>query len=454
MEKAAPLHEPDPGPSSQFTLIAGIAGLMLVGFAFGASLWILAGIVAFLCVFVNRFLANTWTKCSIATRAGGDRELKIGDVLEVEITVTNTSRVPVFWLLVEDLIPRWATIHSPPTLDIEGDSVRVLLLWAGQTEKISYTITCNRRGYFQIGPTVLETGDLMGLYRRFRVGANPQYLTVLPKTIELSDYEIGSRRPMGEIRMRDNVMEDPTRLRGIRRWQPGDPMRRVHWAATARTGVLHSKVYEPTSIAGATLAIDLHFETNPKAQEPIRSDLSITAAASIANSLHEASQPFGLVTNGRDASDRIRYEGWTGDHRVRDSAQNSASMMTSNDRMRPVIMEANRDTVHLQEMRRTLARLERSDSMSFARLLVETESSISNDTTLIAILQMASSETISSLIGLARRGKAVAVIVNTHNIPDYSNIAGPLVDANIPTFHLADIDSVRDICRSVNLRAV
>ncbi len=58
--------------------------------------------------------------------------------------------------------------------------------------------------------------------------------------------------------MRENVMDDPTRLRGIRRWQPGDPMRSVHWAATARTGMLHSKVYEPSSIAGATLILDFH----------------------------------------------------------------------------------------------------------------------------------------------------------------------------------------------------
>lgn len=435
-------------------MIAGIATLLLVGLVFGASLWVLAGIVAALCILINRFLANTWAKCSVATRGGGDEELKLGEVFSVEVTVTNTSRVPVFWLLVEDLIPRWARVHSPPALEIEGEPVRVLLLWAGQSQSICYTIQCNRRGYFQIGPTVLETGDLMGLYRRFRVGTNPQYLTVLPKMVPLSDYEIGSRRPMGEIRMRDNVVEDPTRLRGIRRWQPGDPMRRVHWSATARTGVLHSKVYEPTSMAGATLAIDLHVDTNPSAQEPVRTDLAITTAASIANSLHEMSQPFALVTNGRDAADRIRHEGWTGDHRVRGNAQNSAAMLDKNDRMRPVVMDADRSTSHLHEMRRTLARLERSDSMTFAQLLSETESRISSETTLIAIVQKASPDTISALIGLARRGKAVAAIINAFDINDYSSVAGPLIASNIQTFHLSDIESVRDVCRSVNLRTV
>ncbi|WP_235908787.1 DUF58 domain-containing protein [Roseiconus nitratireducens] len=433
-------------------MIAGAAALLLLGWLFGASLWVLAAIAAALVIVINRFLASTWTNCSIASRAGGDAELKVGEILPVDVSITNQSRVPVFWLLVEDLLPRWATVHDPPTLEVDGDRVAVLLLWPGQTHHLKYQIKCRRRGYFQIGPTVLETGDLMGLYRRYRVGAQPQYVTVLPKVVELTDYEIGSRRPMGEIRMRDNVMEDPTRLRGIRRWEPGDPMRRVHWSATARTGVLHSKVYEPSSIAGATLVVDLHCDTNPVRNEPIRTDLAITTAVSIANSLHEQSQPFALISNGRDAADRIRQEGWSGDHRVRDHARQSAQMLEASDRIRPVVVDLGRGAVHLQQLRRTLARLERTDAMSLGQLLTETESRISSETTLIAIFQMASEETLSALIGFSRRGRAVAAIINTFDINDYGALAGPLIAANIPTFHLAAEGGIAELCRSVHLR--
>lgn len=439
-------------PGVGFTLIAAVAAVLLVGLVFGASMWVLVAIVAAAVIVLNRVMAVTWARCTVAKREGGDAELKIGETLNIKVAITNTSKIPVFWLLVEDLVPRWATIHTPPTLEVLGERLKVLLMWPGQTRHLVYAIKCNRRGYFQIGPTVLETGDLMGLYRRYRVGTHPQYLTVLPKTVELDNYEIASRRPLGEIRMRDNVMEDPSRLRGIRRWEPGDPMRRVHWAATARTGILHSKVYEPTSIAGATLVLDLHTETNPTHQEPVRTDLAITAAFSIASSLHDQAQPFGMVTNGRDAADRIRTDGWTGDHRVRDQAKRSATMLDKNDRLRPVIIDAGRGPLHLQRLRTTLARLERSDGMRMGELLVETESRISNETTLIAIIQKATPETLSALIGYARRGKAVAAIVNTLDINDYSAVAGPLIAANIMTFHLVDEQSIRNVCRQVNLR--
>ncbi len=129
-------------------------------------------------------------------------------------------------------------------------------------------------------------------------------------------------------------------------------------------------------------------------------------------------------------------------------------MSDRNDRLRPVILKADRSTAHLQELRRTLARLERSDSMTLARLLAESESQISNETTMIVILQQASAETISALIGYAQRGKSVAAIINTHTIDDYSMVAGPLIAVNIATFHLSDEESIRDICRQVNLRAV
>jgi uncharacterized protein (DUF58 family) len=372
--------------------------------------------------------------------------------LPIEVKLTNRSRLPVLWLLVEDLLPRWATCFDPPTLQVEGDRVQVLLLGAGETRSLTYEIKCNRRGYFQIGPTVMETGDMMGMYRRYRVGTQPQYVTVLPNIVALSSYEIGSRRPIGEIRMRDNIMDDPTRLRGIRLWQPGDPLRSVHWAATARTGSLHSKIYEPSSIVGATLILDLHTSSNPKQNEPVRCDLAITAAASIANSLHDTNEPVGLATNGRDAADRIRLEGWVGDHRVRGEAENAASMTSENERLRPVIATPGRGPVHFKDIVRTLARLERSDGLTLSELLVECESQISADTTLLILLQQCTPESMGAMIGMQRRGRAVAVIINTHDINDYSQIAGQLISAKIPTFHLSTEESIAEVCRQTLLR--
>ena len=331
---------PQSAPTPKFTLIAAISILLLLGMVSGAALWIMAAIAVGLLIAVNFFLTKTWSTATVASRQGGDKELTAGSTHEVVITVTNQSKLPVLWLLVEDLLPAKTMSYDPTRLHVSGDRIRLLMMWGQATRKLKYQIGCNRRGYFQVGPTILETGDMMGLYRRYRAGNQPQYVTVLPRVVPLTTYEIGSRRPIGEIRMRESIMDDPTRLRGIRQWEPGDPMRSVHWSATARTGTLHSKVYEPSSIIGATLIMDLHQRTTPQRHEPVRSDLAITAAASIATALHESNEPVGIATNARDAADRIRQEGWQGDHRVRGLAQAAASMLDESERLRPKIGRA------------------------------------------------------------------------------------------------------------------
>ncbi len=162
------------------------------------------------------------------------------------------------------------------------------------------------RGYYQVGPLVLETGDLFGLHRRFRIVTEPVYIMVYPKVVPLPGYDLASRRPIGEIRLTHRLFEDPTRIAGVRAYQPGDPLNRVQLAATARTGVLHSKVYDASTIAGATIVLDFHRDSYPARNEPGRSELAVTTAVALANAVCLMGQPIGLITNGRDAADRIR----------------------------------------------------------------------------------------------------------------------------------------------------
>lgn len=436
----------------RFHVIASVCALLLGGMIFGSALWIITGVAAFLLAAVNSWITKTWSAAVDATRQHGDQEVKIGTLIQNRVSIENQRKIPVLWVLIEDLIPRTATRGASAALQLTGEKIKVTRLWGSEKHYLEYELRCNRRGYYQVGPTVLETGDLMGFYRRYRMGASPRFITVLPRVVSLTNYEIGSRRPIGEIRMRENVMNDPTRLRGIRQWQPGDPMRSVHWSATARTGMLHSKIYEPSSIVGATIIIDLHCDSNPLAHEPIRTDLAITAAASIANALHDANEPFGLATNGRDAADRIREEGWVGDHRIRGAAAEAGSMRETSHRLRPVLLKPNRGSTHYAELIRHLARLERTDGLSLRELLIECESELSSDTTLLVILQHCTEETLAALIGLSRRGREVTVMINTHDVNDYAAIAAPLIAQNITALHLADSKMIRDVCRQTLVR--
>ena len=81
-------------------------------------------------------------------------------------------------------------------------------------------------------------GDLFGLHRRFRLETKPHFVLVFPQVVPLRGYDLASRRPIGEVRLTHRLFEDPTRIAGVREYQQGDPLNRIHWRATARTGTL------------------------------------------------------------------------------------------------------------------------------------------------------------------------------------------------------------------------
>lgn len=430
------------------TLLTTILVLLVVlALVFRLGLLMYAAYALVGLVVVSRWLTRTWAQSVSVKRNCSKQTAEVGETVAVAVAVTNSGRWPVGWLLVEDLLPRQALIHTPARLRVTGRRIQLEMLRAGETKTMLYQMQCNRRGYYQIGPVVLETGDYFGLHRRYRVGADPQFLLVYPEVIPLEGYDLASRRPIGEVRMTHRLYEDPTRIAGVRTYQPGDPLNRVHWRATARTGMLHSKVYEPSTVAGATLLIDFHSQSHDPRQEPLRSELAITAAASLANTLYQLGQQFGLVTNGRDAADRIRLEGWAHDWRTRDAARHAGNMLEQSDRLRPIVLTAQRGPEQFRRTLEILARLELTDGLTLSQLIGETDDRIPRDATVVAIVPRVDEETAIALGSLKRRGCAVTALVSVFDEFEYAQAAGKLIAEGVDARQLKDREAIATICR-------
>jgi uncharacterized repeat protein (TIGR01451 family) len=427
-----------------------LGSLLLLSLALALQLGLLAyAMYALLGVMLlSRFLARSWAENLTATRECNRLSANVGETVAVVVSIANQGPLPVAWVLIEDLLPREALIYEPPALRVVGRRLQLALLGRKGRKTIFYQLQCNRRGYYQIGPLVLETGDLFGLHRRYRVATEPHFLLVYPQVQPLEGFDIASRRPIGEVRMSYRLFEDPTRVAGVRRYESGDPLNRVHWRATARTGILHSKIYEPSTVAGATILLDFHTGSFAARHEPYRSELAITTAASLANAVFQMGQQIGLATNARDAVDRIRQEGWDFDIRTRSAALRAASMKTDSDRLRPLVVETRRGAEQLMRILETLARAELTDGLDFAHLLSEVGSRLPRDATVLAILTSVSTDTAVALGNLRRRGFAVTAIVNVYDEYEYAEAAGKLMSEQIETRHLRDEAAVGSICRS------
>ncbi len=432
--------------------LAGAILLLVFAILFGLDLLAYAMYVLLAVMLVSRLVTRNWAESLVATRECNRLSAEIGDNIAVVIALQNTGRWPVAWVLLEDLLPREALMFDPPRLKIGGRRVQITMLRGLARKTMLYQVTPTKRGYYQLGPLVLETGDLFGLHRRYRVLTEPHFLLVLPKVLPLAGYEVASKRPIGEVRMTYRLFEDPTRVAGVRPYERGDSLNRVHWRATARTGMLHSKVYEPSTVAGATLLMEFHVAAHERRHEPHRSELAVTAAASIANAVYLLNQQVGLVTNGRDAVDRVRLEGWAHDHRSRAEALASAGVRDKSDRLQPLIVPTRRGPEQIVRILETLARMELTDGLPLPALINEAASRIPRDATVIAILPPGSVESAMALGNLRRRGFAVTVLLNMHDEWDFTVAAGPFMAEGIDVRHLKDEESIMEICRSLALR--
>lgn len=391
--------------------ILGAIILLLVGFVMQWGLLVYAMYALLGVIAVSRFLAKHWIESIDAVRECNRLVAEVGDKVAVSVTITNKSSIPIPWLLLEDSLPNEALAQRPPRLKVEGRRIALMQLGGHGQNVLLYQLTFAMRGYYQLGPLLIEGGDLFGLHRRFKVMTDPRYVLVYPKIVPLIGYELSSRRPIGEIKMTHRLFEDPTRVAGVREYQRGDSFNRIHWKATARTGKLHSRIYDPSTVAGATLLLDFHRDMFPAQGEPHRSELAITTAASLANALCQMGQQIGLITNGRDAVDRIQEEGHKREFRTRAAAKSTLGVLNDSTRLRPVIVETRRGVETFERIRESLARLELTDGLTLAQLIIEGSSRMPRDATVIVILGDVTTESAIALGNLRRSGYAVTAIL-------------------------------------------
>ncbi len=400
---------------------------------------------------INRFLARTWINNLEATRECNRTEVEIGESIAFVLTLQNRGALPIAWVLMEEMLPRSAIASRPPRLEIKGRRLAVAMLGGYARKTINYQLHFAMRGYYQVGPLVLETGDLFGLHRRYRVVTEPLHVMVYPRVVPLPGYDLASRRPIGEIKLTHRLFEDPTRIAGTRAYQPGDPFNRIHWAATARTGSLQSKIYDASTVAGATILLDFHRDSYPARNEPNRSELAVTSAVALANAVCLMGQPVGLITNGRDAAERARHRdeitrrasGWGSN---REAIHREAAMREEDHRLRPLVVPHARGPESFSRIREAMARVELSDALKFDRLVIEAESRIPRDATVVAILATVTPETALSLGRLKRQGYAVSVVLLAFDEIERIDNASPLIAQRIQVRSISDETELHGFC--------
>lgn len=168
---------------------------------------------------------------------------------ELVEVVRNDRPFVIPWLRVESRISPYIRLGRQDNLHVSGEMYYCSLftLLPYQQIRRRHRVRFLRRGSFDLGNASLTAGDVLGIYRTQRDQVLHVPVLVYPRLLGEDEIPAPVSRIMGELVRRRQLLQDPFLVRGIRPYSPGDPVRDIHWPATARTGEVQVRVRDYTA---------------------------------------------------------------------------------------------------------------------------------------------------------------------------------------------------------------
>lgn len=302
---------PFPRPTSRgWTVIAIGIGLVGGGLVGTTSVAVSAGLLLLVLVVLGIAMAFLVAAPLRGRRSSARAIVQVGEVYRERITLGGTTLPigPRSTLLVREQLDdglvsmataeTYATVgpHVPPAvLDVEALAMH--------------------RGRSLVGPVTIRVEDPFGLLRIDRPVVPAEEVVVVPATTPLGAIDTGALAgavSADEGRVGQGGSADDSELRPYR---PGDPIRRVHWAQSARRGELHVRQTTQAQPPEAVIALDVRRESYQRLGRDDLAELSdlggdaafehaVVVAASVARALAARTSRVLLVSDGPSGSTR------------------------------------------------------------------------------------------------------------------------------------------------------
>ena len=272
------------------TAIAVLAGLFgfasgspaLVGFAFGWAL-ILA-----LAVFASRLgLVGLVARRSIGSNAFE------GDLLTVDLVLENHGKRSASFVVASDtfgagLADRQSVLEPGPLPALHRRVLSYRAFVAGQW------------GLYTVGPLSLGSWDPLGLAYAAQEIPRLDPFEVFPRTFEIE--ALSARAGRATISPRDSTAiaaGQSLLFRGVRDFEAGDDVRRIHWPATARRGSPMVREFERDQQPAFVVFLDLDRRGRAGIGRRATLEYLVRIGASLLWTAHRRGDVLALVAEGQ-----------------------------------------------------------------------------------------------------------------------------------------------------------
>lgn len=264
--RTTPFHWLEGKEGLAWLLCTGL--ILLTGVLKSINLVIVLAYVLVALWVVNVLLAKRPLR-AITARRGALPTITAGEPVAWNLAVTQPELGNGYWMLEEQAGSQLHSWLIPPSPSTD---------W-----HIRVAATFPQRGRQSIAPLLASSGFPFGLCRRTRELLPATAFIVLPQPARV-DAELLQRWLQHTFEGRDEerrrvrrVVQHEAELHGLRDYRSGDPIRRIHWKATARRGKVTVREYEDSIPPKLLLIVDLWLprDTEPEHQHNVEQTIAL-----------------------------------------------------------------------------------------------------------------------------------------------------------------------------------
>lgn len=191
-----------------------------------------------------------WTAFSLA----GVRIYRHARILRQQVGQTFVERYDI---INQSPIPKiWIKLIDQSNISISEGSRMITYLRRRESRSFNTFSLLKYRGMFQLGPTTISSGDVLGLFSISRNFESDARLLVLPYMEDLKNFPAPFGILPGGRALRLKTTEVTPYSAGVREYISGDPLRRIHWPSSARKEKLIVKEFEKDPLAEVWIFLD------------------------------------------------------------------------------------------------------------------------------------------------------------------------------------------------------
>ncbi|MXX79657.1 MAG: DUF58 domain-containing protein [Chloroflexi bacterium] len=236
-------------------------------------------------------LAALWTWSSgqgVRVRMSRSRDrVQAGESIIERFEVINDSMIPKLWLEVAE------------ESDLPGHTAQfVTSLSRSSHRNWRVQTTCHRRGVYNLGPITVRSSDPFDIFSRELRFGHRRGLVVYPRALELPRYSAPPANLPGEGRFRRRTHYVTPNASGIRDYEAGDSVNRIHWKSSLRTGSLKVKTFELDPASHLWVVLDLSSQDHVGSGDDATIETAVTVAASVVRLFINQSRSVGLMMFG------------------------------------------------------------------------------------------------------------------------------------------------------------